>query len=35
MTVIEEGTCGEHWGLYGSNGSVDATPETSITLRVN
>ena len=29
---IEEGTCDEHWVLYGNNGSWESTPKTKSTL---
>ena len=33
---IKEGTCcDEHWVLYGSDESLNTTPETNITLYVN
>ena len=31
----KEGTCDEHWVLYGSDESLYFTPETSIALYVN
>ena len=32
---IKEGTCVEHWVLYGSDESLNSTPETSITVYVS
>ena len=32
---IKKGTCDEHWVLYGSDESLDSTPEPNITLYVN
>ena len=28
---VKEGTCDEHWVLYGNDESLNSTPETSIT----
>ena len=35
MMEIKEGTCDEHWVLYGSVESLYCTPGTNITLYVN
>ena len=35
MMGIKEGTCVEHWVLYGSVESLYCTPETNVTLHVN
>ena len=32
---IKEGTCDEHWVLYVSDESLNATPEINITMYVN
>ena len=32
---IKEGTCDEHWVVYVGDKSLNSTPETDITLKVN
>ena len=32
---IKEGTCDEHWVMYGSDASLNSTPEINSTLYVN
>ena len=35
VMATDEGTCDKHWVLYGSDESLNSTPETNIVLHVN